>query len=130
MGRARIDTQRRQPLLLVRHWRFLSPGARLKLRLHRMRTGNVFLADADLLAVVAYGVRIITLPFAIAADWLAVPLLRVLDRDRDSWWVVEVRFAGWDAEFVRIAQARSEAEANNLFRSARRSAARRPGNLD
>jgi hypothetical protein len=108
---------RRRPLLLVRRGRFLSPNERLRYRLYRMRTGNVFasnagadLADGLLVLVVAYGVRLVTLPIAIIGDWIAMPVLQRIDRS-DKWWVVEVRFDGWDAEFVRIAEASSEVDA-------------------
>ena len=35
----------------------------------------------------------------------------MIDRSAKSWWVIEVRFHGWDAEFVRIAEASTEQEA-------------------
>ncbi len=82
-----------------------------------MRTGNLFASTAAvdftgslLVLVVAYGIRLVTLPLAIIGDWIAMPVLQRIDRS-DKWWVVEVRFDGWDAEFVRIAEASSEADA-------------------
>ena len=107
------QVQRSKPLRLVRRWRFLSPSARLQFRLHRMTTGHVFGGDGSslLIGFVAYAVRLVTLPLAIVGDWIAVPILRALDRDSTSWWVVEVRFHSWDAEFVRIAEADTEQEA-------------------
>jgi len=101
-----------KPLRLLRRGRFLSAAARLRFRLHRMGTGNVFAADGGepVLLVIAYTIRMLTLPLAIIADWIAVPVLRLIDRS-ETWWVVEVRFHGWDAEFVRIAEATTEAEA-------------------
>ena len=61
------------------------------------------------LVVIAYTVRIATLPLAMIADWIAAPILRLIAHEQ-IWWVVEVRFRGWDAEFVRIAEATTEAE--------------------
>jgi hypothetical protein len=77
-----------------------------------METGSVFAVDGSslLIVVIAYAVRIVTLPLAVVADWIAAPVLRLIDRS-DTWWVVEVRFHGWDAEFIRIAEAASELEA-------------------
>ena len=102
-----------QPLRLIRHGRFLSPAARFQFRLHRMATGRVFLADGSSLlgVVIAYAVRVVTLPVAMIGDWLALPVLRMIDQADASWWVVEVRFHGWDAEFVRIAEAPTKADA-------------------
>lgn len=108
-GEALFGTGPKPSLMLVRHGRFLSPGARLKLRVHRIRTGNVLFADG--LALLAYPVRIVTLPVAVIGDWLAVPVLRLLDRGYRPWWVVEVRFTGWDAQFVRLAELASKSEA-------------------
>ena len=81
--------------------------------MHRMATGRVFLADGGSLfgVVIAYAVRVVTLPVAVIGDWLAFPFLRMIDRADASWWVVEVRFHGWDAEFVRVAEAPTEADA-------------------
>lgn len=84
-----------------------------------MRTGNVLFADGDLFAVLAYAVRIVTLPLAVIADWLAAPILRSIDRGGRSWSVVEVRFVGWDAEFVRLAEATSEADAKSRLAALR-----------
>ena len=72
------------------------------------------------LDLVVYAVRIVTLPVAIVCDWIAVPILRVIDRDGDKWWIVEVRFHDWDAEFVRIAEADSEAEARDRLAAIKR----------
>jgi hypothetical protein len=105
---------RKQPLRLIRRGRFLSPSERRRYRLYRIRTGRVFAADDGdagiAIVAIAYGIRLITLPFAIVADWIAEPVLRRLDRS-DTWWVVEVRFHEWDAQFVRVAEAQSEADA-------------------
>ena len=77
-----------------------------------MATGHMFgVGDSLLITMVAYAVRVVTLPVAIIGDWLAVPILNGIDRRKASWWVVEVRFRSWDAEFVRIAEAATEAEA-------------------
>ena len=67
--------------------------------------------DSLLIAVGTYAVRLATLPIAIIGDWFALPILRAIDRGNTSWWVVEVRFHSWDAEFVRIAEAATEHEA-------------------
>ena len=103
----------KQPLRLIRHGRFLSPSARFQFRLHRMATGHVFLAEDGglVLMVISYLMRIVTLPVAVVADFVAIPILRMIDRTAKSWWVVEVRFHGWDAEFVRIAEAATERDA-------------------
>ena len=106
----------RTPLRLIRHGRFLSPAARLQYRIYRLRTGNVFAAGGPggfRMVVLVYAVRVGTLPFAIRGDWCAVPLLRAIDRSPTSWWVVEVRFHGRDAEFVRVAEEPSEQAARD-----------------
>ena len=80
--------------------------SRLEFRLHRMATGRVLLADGALpMLIGAYAVRIASLPLATIGDWLAVPILRLIDRGDRPWWVVEVRFHGCDPEFVRLAEA-------------------------
>ena len=76
-----------------------------------MRVGRVFAAQGD--PVVPYLIRLMTLPFAIVTDWFVAPVLRVVDRGPRSWWVVEVRFDGWDAEFVRIAEESTKAGAKD-----------------
>lgn len=55
-------------------------------------------------------VRVVTLPFVIAFDFASWPITsRTLGRG--PWWVVELRFHGPDAEFVRVAKADSREEA-------------------
>jgi hypothetical protein len=105
--------QRDRPLRLIRKGRFLSTRERWKLRLHRLRTGKVLFVDSGeaVFVVLAYAVRLITLPVVAVADVVASPILRWLDRNEESWWVVEVRFDGWDAELVRIAEASSRQDA-------------------
>ena len=108
----------RRPLRLVRRGRFLSPGARMRYRLHRMARGKVpGVDDGELvIAALGYAIRLATLPLALVGDLVALPLLRYLDRGADRWWVVEVRFHGADAEFVRIAEAPSDTEARARLR--------------
>ncbi|MDP2290163.1 MAG: hypothetical protein Q8M22_03185 [Actinomycetota bacterium] len=78
-----------------------------------MLTGRVLLADGGFGSlVIAYALRVASLPFAVVGDWLALPILRLIDRGDRPWWVVEVRFHGWDAEFVRIAEAATRQEAS------------------
>lgn len=105
--------QRDRPLRLIRKGRFLSTGERWKLRLHRLRTGNVLFADSGepVFVVLAYAVRLVSLPAVAVADAAASPIRRWLDRGERSWWVVEVRFDGWDADLVRLAEASSRHEA-------------------
>ena len=107
----------KQPLRLVRRGRFLSPSARLRYRVHRLVTGKVLgVEGGDVpVVVIAYAVRLATLPMAVIADWMAMPMLRFVDRSDNSWTVVEVRFDGWNAEFVHLAEAASEEQAENLL---------------
>jgi hypothetical protein len=105
--------ERDRPLRLIRRGRFLGTRERWKLRLHRLRTGNVLFFDSGeaVFVVLAYAVRLVTLPVVAVADVVASPILRWLDRNERSWWVVEVRFDGWDAEVVRVAEASSRHDA-------------------
>lgn len=64
----------------------------------------------DVLTVGALIVRFVTLPFVTLFDFVSWPVARRM-LGRGSWWVVEVRFHGPDAEFVRIAEASTQDEA-------------------
>ena len=85
--------------------------------MHRLATGKVLgVEGGDVpVVVIAYAVRLATLPMAVFADWMAMPMLRFIDRSENSWSVVEVRFDGWNAEFVHLAEAASEAQAETLL---------------
>ena len=95
----------------------MSPTARLIYRVHRLVTGKVLgVEGGDVpVVVIAYAVRLATLPMAVIADWMAMPMLRFVDRSDNSWTVVEVRFDGWNAEFVHLAEAASEEQAETLL---------------
>ena len=101
------------PLLLIRKGRVLTPGSRTRYRWIRLRMGWAYY-DGDGIGLV---LRLVSLPVAIGLDYALWPLVR-RTLGRGPWWVVEVRFT-WehdDAEFVRFAQASSEAEAHDLRR--------------
>lgn len=49
-------------------------------------------------------VRLVSLPFLTLFDYAAWPAVR-RTLGRGSWWVVDLRFHGPDAEFVRIAES-------------------------
>ena len=85
--------------------------------MHRLATGKVLgVEGGDVpVVVIAYAVRLATLPMAVFADLMAMPMLRFIDRSDNSWSVVEVRFDGWNAEFVHLAVAASEAQAETLL---------------
>ena len=85
--------------------------------MHRLATGKVLgVEGGDVpVVVIAYAVRLATLPMAVIADWMARPMLRFIDRSDKAWSVVEVRFDGWNAEFVHVAEAASEAQAETLL---------------
>ena len=85
--------------------------------MHRLATGKVLgVEGGDVpVVVIAYALRLATLPMAVIADWMAMPMLRFIDRSDNSWSVVEVRFDGWNAEFVHVAEAASEEQAETLL---------------
>lgn len=77
-------------------------------RLFRLRAGKTAgLATGDVvIALASLVVRLVSLPLLTLLDLVVWPIVR-LTFGRGSWWVVEVRFHGPDAEFVRIAEASS-----------------------
>lgn len=97
--------------LLLRKGRFLTPRSRLRYRLARLtlprREG---FESVDEHTVVALILRLVTLPLLTLVDFAAWPVARRM-LGRGSWWVVEVRFHGPDAEFVRLAEASTHGEA-------------------
>lgn len=97
--------------LLLRTGRVLTPPSRLRYRLARVTASrNEGLGAADEHTAAALIVRLATLPLLTLVDVLAWPVVR-RTLGRGSWWVVELRFHGPDAEFVRIAEASTRAEA-------------------
>lgn len=98
-------------LLLLRKGRILTPRSRLRYRLARLRVAKRDgIESVDEHTVVALLVRLVTLPLLTVVDFLAWPMARRI-LGRGSWWVVQVRFHGPDAEFVRIAEAATQDEA-------------------
>jgi hypothetical protein len=83
-----------------------------------LRTGRVLLAGTGEIVIdlLAYMARVVSLPVVAVFDVVSSPILRWLDRGNETWWVIEVRFHGWDAEFLRIVEAGSRAEAEALRR--------------
>lgn len=66
--------------------------------------------SGDEVAVVALVLRVASLPLLTLVDFVAWPVVR-LTLGRGPWWVVDLRFHGPDAEFVRIAEASTYDEA-------------------
>lgn len=93
--------------LLLRKGRVLTPRSRLRYRLARVRVTDWGLDELTVGVLIA---RFVTLPFLTIFDVVAWPVAR-RTLGRGSWWVVEVRFHGPDAEFVRIAEASTQDEA-------------------
>lgn len=103
--RAMIGGMAAGPLLVCKG-RTLTPRSRFRYRLARLRT----LGGIDDVGLVAIAVRLVTLPYLTAIDAIAWPFLRRALGDR-SWWVVELRFRGPDADLVRLAEAATHDEA-------------------
>ena len=101
--------------LLIRRGRVLTPWSRLRYRWLRLRTGHaLFLQDPEgWMAVVGSVVRVPTLPLLLLVDYLWWPLAR-LTVARSGWTVVRVEFRDVDAEFVRVAEATSKDEVEEV----------------
>jgi hypothetical protein len=98
--------------LLLRKGRVLTPGSRLTYRLQRIRAGKVagFETGDEAITIAALLLRLASLPLLTLFDYIAWPVVR-RTLGRGSWWVVDVRFHGPDAEFVRIAESSTYAAA-------------------
>lgn len=98
--------------LLLRKGRVLTPRSRLRYRLQRIRAGKVagFETGDAAITIAALLLRLVSLPFFTLFDYIAWPVVgRTLGRG--SWWVVDLRFHGPDAEFVRIGESSTHAAA-------------------
>ena len=82
----------------------------------------MFLQGEIWLGAIGVVARIATLPLLLVVDLLWWPVARMTVA-RSGWWVVRVDFHGVDAEFVRLAEAASKAEAERLLEQI---ASRRP----
>lgn len=99
--------------LLLQKGRVLTPRSRLRYRLSRLGIGKgPALRFEDELSLVSVALRIVTLPVLTLVDVVSWPVIRRSQRSA-PWWVVEVRFHGPDAEFVRIAEAPNQAAAED-----------------
>ena len=101
----------RKPLLLLRRGRVLTPRARMRYRIERLRFVPST-TDGELLDLILYVARAISIPVLALFDWAAWPIVK-RTLGRGPWWVVELRWNDEDAEFVRIAQASTRAEAQS-----------------
>jgi hypothetical protein len=80
--------------------------------LRTLRTAGL---DADeFVAVGSVALRLVSLPLAVAFDYLAWPVVR-RTLGRGQWTVVKVQFHGLDAEMVRVAWADTEDEAKRVM---------------
>ncbi len=105
----------------MRKGRVLTPRSRMRYRFLRVRKGRVVGGDLDELSIGVYAVRLVTIPLLVLWDWVTWPVVRRI-AGRGPWYVVEVRFHGEDAEFVRIAEAPDQATAQQLRREFARGA--------
>jgi len=100
--------------LLIRRGRILTPWSRFRYRWLRPRTGQaLFLQGDSVLGAIGSVARMATMPVLLLVDFPWWPLAE-LTRARSGWTVVRVDFHDVDAEFVRLAEATSKAEADKL----------------
>jgi hypothetical protein len=104
-----------KPTFLLRKGRVLTPHSRLRYRLLRLRTLRTAGLDLDeFVAVGSLALRSVSLPFVVAFDYLAWPVVR-RTLGRGQWTVVKVQFHGLDAEMVRVAWADTEDDARRVM---------------
>lgn len=109
-----LDDLQRRTRLLVRLGGTFTPRSRVEYRLHRLLMGRTRFADAGALAWAAVvPARLVSLPFVYAFHLATWPLVRRLHRGA-PWSVVEVRFEGTVAAFVKQADASSAEDAARL----------------
>jgi hypothetical protein len=100
--------------LLIGRGRILTPLSRFRYRWLRLRTGHALFLQGDAwLGAMGSVARMATLPVLLLVDLLWWPLAEVTQA-RSGWTVVRVDFHDVDAEFVRLAEATSKAEAEKL----------------
>src|SRR5258706_13373607 len=94
----------RAPTFLLRKGRVLEPRSKLRYRLLLLRSGRSMALAADELSVPLVLVRVLSLPFLTAIDFISWPIAaRTLGRG--PWWVVEVQLRDVEVDLVRVAEA-------------------------
>ena len=102
-------------VLLLRKGRVLTPRSRLQLRIERIRHLRTAGLDTDVvLALSSLVLRLVSMPVVVALDYLAWPVV-VRTLGRGSWWIVELKWHGPDAELVRVHESPTEDEARRAL---------------